>query len=151
MSLRIVTFVSVGLLTLAAGCGDAGPELVPVSGTVVVNGEPLARATVIFEPTDTEDPNLNSGGQTDEQGHFELQTIDGRKGAVVGNHRVTITPPMTVTPDPVLDPLLDPDDENDLEYFVAQGNQPKQLTPQTVEYAVPPGGTDAADIKIQVR
>ena len=35
------------------GCGDSGPKLVPVSGTVLLNGEPLEGATVVFTPART--------------------------------------------------------------------------------------------------
>ena len=32
------------------GCGESGPKLVPVSGTVTLNGKPLEGAAVAFQP-----------------------------------------------------------------------------------------------------
>ena len=46
-----------GALSLAAllglsACGDAGPSRQPVSGTITLDGKPLAAGTVVFAPLD---------------------------------------------------------------------------------------------------
>ncbi|HWL10639.1 MAG TPA: hypothetical protein VNQ76_19690 [Planctomicrobium sp.] len=78
-----------------SGKSDA-PEMAAVKGIVTWKGKPLADAGVVFTPT--------SGpvaiGRTDETGRFSLST-QGRIGAAVGAHRVTIKayeplPPGTV-------------------------------------------------------
>lgn len=82
--------VSIGLLACAllpltlAGCGQGGapePELVPVSGTVTLDGQPLADASVMFGSV--------ARGATDASGRYELSRGD-KKGAPVGEHQVII-------------------------------------------------------------
>jgi hypothetical protein len=77
----------VGLALAVAGCGR-GPALAPVSGTVTMNGKPLARVRVEFWP---EEGSPRSTGSTDEAGRFTL-TTDGtaKPGAVVGRHKVVL-------------------------------------------------------------
>lgn len=80
--------LSVALLMCAlpflavAGCGTPkaeGPELAPVSGTVKLDGKPLAEASVVFSRL--------YRGTTDANGHYELTSGD-KKGAPVGEHQV---------------------------------------------------------------
>jgi hypothetical protein len=84
------------LSLLLAGCGGVGPRTVPVSGTVTLNGQPLANATVVFVPVPdaaSKDPLPSSVGITDNEGHYSLvlNTDSKKKGAVVGKHKVMIT------------------------------------------------------------
>ena len=72
------------LLLLSVGCGGDS-NIGQVEGVVSLDGEPLKRALVCFYPTD----GRASAGQTDEEGHYELQYIKNVKGAVVGQHTVT--------------------------------------------------------------
>ena len=74
------------LLLLSIGCGGDS-NIGKVEGVVSLDGEPLKRALVCFYPTD----GRASAGQTDEEGHYELQYIRNVKGAVVGPHKVTIS------------------------------------------------------------
>jgi len=73
---------------LACGCGRPAhiPELGDVSGTVTLDGRPLAKATVAFEPAEGR-PSL---GTTDAQGAYTLEFAGGYKGAIVGRHTVRI-------------------------------------------------------------
>jgi hypothetical protein len=73
-------------MTMTSGCGD-GPYLVPVSGTVTLDGAPLADAGVMFSPVE---PGPSASGTTDAQGKFELMTINDM-GAVIGEHQVAVT------------------------------------------------------------
>ena len=77
------------LLLAAAGCGGAGdrPELGQVEGTVTLDGNALAGATVTFQPQEGK----ASRGVTDAGGHYELIYLRDIKGAVIGPHKVTIT------------------------------------------------------------
>jgi hypothetical protein len=75
---------------LTAGCGGPeGPELVPVSGKVLLDGEPVPGAFVQFVP------NFGpaSGGETIENGEFALMAPGNRAGAVVDSHTVTVSCP----------------------------------------------------------
>ena len=66
---------------------DAETQLGRVSGTVVLNGKPLALATVEFSP----EVGSTSYGITDEKGRYTLQYLPNQSGAVTGHHTVRIT------------------------------------------------------------
>ena len=68
-----------------AGCG--GPKLLPVSGVVTLDGQPVAGAGVMFLPADK---GPATGGTTDATGKFELSTTN-RRGIAPGRYRVTVT------------------------------------------------------------
>ncbi|TWT38586.1 transthyretin-like family protein [Blastopirellula retiformator] len=77
--------VTVGM---TLGCGGAnGPRLGTVSGTVTLNGKPLADATVNFY----HENDRPSHGKTDASGRYELEFTNTRKGAIVGENVVRIT------------------------------------------------------------
>lgn len=83
--------VVVGLL----GCSaeeKAGPAgLVPVSGTVTLDGKPVEGATVTFIPTKTEGSS-DAGAVTDASGKYELRAGEGSSsGALPGEYRVIIS------------------------------------------------------------
>lgn len=81
-------------LLLGVGCGTDLP-LAPVSGTVTFEGQPLAGASITTQPigVDSNSPGSGSFGQTDDQGRFELELVKPAvKGAIIGEHRVIITP-----------------------------------------------------------
>lgn len=87
MQFRTSRFVrgmtSWGML-LMLGCGSAGPaapKTVPVSGTVYLNGEPLAGAEVRFIRE-----GFTSFGETGVDGRFELV-----QGAVPGENTVAVS------------------------------------------------------------
>ncbi len=89
MRIHFVVFCCCALLLspLFAGCGGAkvpqGPKLVPVEGTVTMDGKPLAEASVMF--------GTGQGiGETDANGRFELKSIGGKKGCPVGEFKVII-------------------------------------------------------------
>ena len=73
------------------GC-NRGPNVQLVEGVVLFKGEPLFRANVSFAPK-TEGSGIYATGDTDEQGHFLLSSMQGgapMKGAVVGEYDVCI-------------------------------------------------------------
>lgn len=81
--------LSAALCALVVGCGPGGPgvpPLVKVSGTITMDGKPLADAMVNFTP-DTGRP---SAGKTDAQGKYSLMYNEKTEGAVVGKHKVQI-------------------------------------------------------------
>lgn len=81
--------IALSLLTLLSlGCGgSAHPDMVPVSGTVSYQGQPLAGAQVVFH--NDKAPRAASG-QTDAQGNFTLTTFEPGDGAIVGEYRVSV-------------------------------------------------------------
>src|SRR5262245_17864253 len=79
-------------LVLALGCGSQ--RVVPVSGTVTMDGQPLAGAEISFAPIAKEgaiEAGPGSAGKTDKEGKFTLKTIKGESGAIPGKHRVAIS------------------------------------------------------------
>src|SRR5205809_5710304 len=92
MRLRCVLLF--GLSAILGCSGEAKYQHAPVSGTIKMDGKPLANVAVSFQPIGN---NLNLGagssGRTNENGEYTLEVIGGGgKGAVVGMHRVEINP-----------------------------------------------------------
>jgi hypothetical protein len=110
------------ILTLIAGCnGSAVPtyKLVPVSGTVKLNGTPLADAEVQFSYDGDAKPEqyVGSTGKTDPNGKYEL-TTNAQKGCVEGKFKVIISKYTDPQGNPV---KLDPEIGMDLEQLKQQG------------------------------
>lgn len=74
---------------LLAGCGGGGdvPDLGSVTGKVMLDGQPLAGASVTFSPAN----GRPSNAETNEDGTYELMYLNGVSGAVVGEHTVSIS------------------------------------------------------------
>lgn len=77
------------LLTIVAitGCGTSTPGLSKVTGTVTLDGQPLADASVAFNPHIS---GMSSSGRTDTNGRFTLQFSSKHNGAMVGSYKVMI-------------------------------------------------------------
>ncbi len=71
---------------VAVYSGNGRPDRFPVSGQVLIDGEPLAHGEVRFIP----DGARASIGTLDEHGRFTLTCFDGSDGAVPGTHRVEV-------------------------------------------------------------
>jgi hypothetical protein len=86
----------VGPLALAGvvGCGSAESryKLVPVSGTVTINGKPMGNAQVNFAPMEGNEPNTPGVDKTGPSGNYKLM-FKGRSGVAPGKYKITITPP----------------------------------------------------------
>ncbi len=100
-SLRPVSKSLLALLTFALlftqGCGRPEmPETFPVKGKVVYeNGQPVPSGMVQFQSQSDQSVLVNGGIQPD--GTFTLSSVkeDYRiDGAIAGQHRVTVVPPM---------------------------------------------------------
>src|SRR5262249_35420551 len=80
-------------LALAVGCAPKPPAIVPVEGTVTLDGQPLPFAHVEFVPQLKDfGAEYNSSAVTDENGHFVLVCSLGQQsGAAVATHKVLVT------------------------------------------------------------
>lgn len=78
---------------LLAGCG--GSRTSPVEGTVLLDGKPVAGASVQFI---AQGKGHDATGQTDPNGQFTMSTYKPRDGVLPGSYKVVISPP-TGTPD----------------------------------------------------
>jgi hypothetical protein len=80
-----------GCVVPLAGCGDDGrPELVEVTGTVKINGEPVADALVYFMPLEGNPIMRPSRAETDGNGNFRLGTYKDGDGIPPGKYRIGI-------------------------------------------------------------
>lgn len=138
-------------LTLLAGCGlvafylsgcfGVDVDTVPVAGRVTLDGQPLPDAHISFEPiqqkADATAAAVGSYARTDADGRFELKLIRGDAlGAMPGRHRVRIT-----TSRPV-----DPSREDS---SMTEERVPATYRDGSLEFTVPPDGTDAADFAMK--
>ncbi|QDV39436.1 hypothetical protein [Tautonia plasticadhaerens] len=83
--------VCVGLGVAGCSSGD-GEATYPVSGRVVVGGEPAAGAFLVFHPTSGSVP-AEAGrpaAQVRSDGSFDLTTFDESDGAPAGDYAVTV-------------------------------------------------------------
>jgi hypothetical protein len=82
-----------GVVALAVvGCGKAGPQVQYVEGVVLLDGAPVADATVVFVPEAVD--GLVATGRSNAEGRFTLTSVRGGKpngGALVGDYAVTFS------------------------------------------------------------
>lgn len=122
--------------------GCSGPKIVPVSGVVTLNGEPLPNATVTFQPArqgDNINPGPGSMANTDARGAFTLKVVgEDVPGAYVGKHRVEIAAYVREKGDAGRE----------------RGEAMRNLVPRryndksTLTFEVPPGGTSEANFDL---
>ncbi|MEM9659403.1 MAG: hypothetical protein AAF961_13680 [Planctomycetota bacterium] len=139
--MRRRTLVAGALLCGVAGCGSSQFDLVPVSGVVTLDGEPLAGGVINFQPNAPAGQTTGGPGSsshTDDEGRFEMETIQGEPGAVVGTHKVRI---YSFSPETPI--ASDSDAGPSKERVPHRYNYRSELT-----FEVPVGGTDAADFKL---
>ena len=74
------------VLVLLVGCGP-GSDMGYVSGKVTLDDEPVGYATVNFYQEGVR-PSI---GSTDADGNYELSYTRAKMGAMIGQHKVTIT------------------------------------------------------------
>lgn len=79
-------------IVLIGGCGGpSAPEIVPVTGQVLLNGKPLPKAQIRFIPITLEvGSEYIATGTTDDNGEFTLM-CKGQPGACVSEHAVTVS------------------------------------------------------------
>lgn len=146
--MRAVCLIHAVILIGMLGCGGSerrGPETVPVSGTVTLNGKPLEGADVHFVRDD-----FSSFAKTGPDGTFTLV-----QGAVAGENQVSISKWEGEGPE------YDPEsgyDEGQLESEIdalggdmSKVKSRRQLVPpdyRNLTYSVPEGGTDSANFSL---
>jgi hypothetical protein len=75
------------VLLSASGCGTEGPELVPVVGTVKLDGKPASEGAVTYRHAST--GAFEASGLIQPDGTYKLMQKD-REGAQVGQYRVVV-------------------------------------------------------------
>src|SRR5215203_6710467 len=79
-------FLAVALLA-ASSVGCTKSDMIPVTGVLTLNGQPVADAEVMFNP---KTKGRFAVGKTDATGHFKLSTGAPDDGAVPGEYAVTL-------------------------------------------------------------
>jgi hypothetical protein len=130
-------------LVFALGCGSH--RFVPVSGTITLDGQPLADARIVFHPLpapNSTEVEPESFGFANEKGEYFLKVSRTQKGAVVGKHRVTITcfPPGATTSDAPRPPGVPaPVNRVPSRYNTEEAG---------LQFEVPDGGTNKANFEL---
>ena len=84
----ICWLLSIACFLFVSGCSQSGPPLGKVTGTVTLDGKPVAGALVTFN---SKSPNGSSSfGKTDSNGKYRLEFTTSRFGAMLGAHEVEI-------------------------------------------------------------
>lgn len=93
---RYCLIALVVLMTLA-GCSDSGPDVVPIEGTLTLDGEPLANKSLLFTamPGTT---GHGASGMSDANGKYTLTAVvpgatRDYQGIEPGSYRVTVFEP----------------------------------------------------------
>jgi hypothetical protein len=83
---RVAGAIGSFLWLVAAGCGPGRPPLVPVTGQVLMEGKPVAGASVMFVGD-----GRPATGVTDAGGRFVLGTWTNGDGVLAGEYVVCVT------------------------------------------------------------
>ncbi len=88
-----LAIATLGLLAIV-GCGESGPEIVPVSGQVIIDGEPLTRGNIQVIPKGYR----AASGKIGPDGRFTLTTFEPGDGVVRGTHQVAVSSHENLSP-----------------------------------------------------
>jgi Carboxypeptidase regulatory-like domain len=95
--LALSTLVTVGIVL--TGCSNSSrPPTYPVTGTVTLQGKPVAGAAITFVPTGNEGEAASA--ITDSEGKYALTTWEAGDGARPGEYRVKVSKQEQQTVDP---------------------------------------------------
>jgi hypothetical protein len=92
--LAVCAALAAFLLT-PTGCGEGGPKIVPVSGTVTLDGQPLTYGHIQVMPAGWRP----ASGRLDGSGRFTLTTSTPNDGCAVGTHPVVVLAGESINPD----------------------------------------------------
>jgi hypothetical protein len=138
---RFAGVLLAAFLAACSGCGKNPHRVAPVSGTVTMDGRPLANATVAFLPETKPGamPSPTSRGETDSQGRYSLTTSEGKPGAVVGENKVRVS---------TLKSRAGSESEGGA--VLARETVPEKYNARTtLTFTVPEEGSDGADFQLQ--
>jgi len=82
----------VGLLGTLAGCGDGRLDVVPASGKVLLDGQPLTTGAIFVIP----EQGRAASGTIGPDGRFTLTTYEEGDGCIPGTHPVQVVAQRTI-------------------------------------------------------
>jgi hypothetical protein len=83
-----------GISITGAGCSDGRPERIPVSGQVLIDGQPLEHGFVQVIPAN----DRAATGKLGPHGRFQLTTFETNDGCVPGTHPVAVIANESIDP-----------------------------------------------------
>ncbi|MFO0957011.1 MAG: carboxypeptidase-like regulatory domain-containing protein [Isosphaeraceae bacterium] len=89
-SMALLVAASSLALGMTVGCGGGKPGLVPVSGTVTLEGQPVSRAHIAFEPRAENAATTPGGDITGASGYYKAMH-EGRSGLSPGKYVVRVS------------------------------------------------------------
>jgi hypothetical protein len=95
------------LIAAYSGCSKSGPAVAPVKGTVLLDGKPMTKGTVITMPA----AGRGAKSPIASDGSFQLGTFTKTDGAIVGTHSAAVIayePPPNAGPESPYGKLLVP-------------------------------------------
>ena len=126
-------FLLLPLIALTIGCSSGEEAKLPVSGTVTLNGSPLADVNVMM----IRDDGVNTMVTTDASGRFSIGREGEANGIPAGTYKVGVTPNTTIEssdvagltagPKTSFAPTFMSADTSGLTITVAQGMTPAAL------------------------
>jgi hypothetical protein len=133
------------VLLCAVGCGQ---KMVPVSGTVTLDGKPIQDCRVLFQAKRTgesEIPVVDASGLTNSEGQFQLSSLGERIkfGAVSGDYVVKFG---WSDPNP---PLNELNELNDSETHTPPYQIPQNMQMQGLPFTIPKSGTSNANFDLK--
>src|SRR5262245_36401663 len=127
----------------ASGCGGGSETVVPVSGTVTRNGQPVPGLVVSFVPVAA----LQTGvsiGETDDTGKYNLTVAKtGKSGAVVGTHKVWVSRPR--------EPYVEPDEKGEMKRQRPKANVAAKPHDELAEILKKYGNLDKSPLTVDVK
>ena len=140
--MRATSHFIVLVVAIAAGCGSKY-TVVPVRGTIQLDGKPLEGATILTQPigpAENNAPGPGSYGHTDAEGRFTLELQnEPTPGAVPGVCVIMITE-KGHSEDPTSDVITREDYRSRI---------PDEFRDGTYKYTIPEEGTDAMDLDLK--
>ena len=132
-------FLSAGICVclvciLIGGCGqNRFPGVVPAEGIIMLSGEPLDGANVIFYPEEVRADHVVVVSQTDQDGRFVLRTHGEVNGAYPGSYKVVVSKSRFVG-------YINNNPENGREYALVTPIKYSQQSTTDLVITIPPGG-----------
>jgi hypothetical protein len=124
-------------IVVMLGCG--GPGLVPVEGTVTLDGKPLANATIGMELSGGDKEHRFFGGETDSAGKYVIAPFEqSSTGAIPGEYSVMIRS------------VKAPPGSNEMTVLPPE-KVPMSYRDGSLKLSVPEGGTTSANFEIKTR